>query len=365
MNKIMSLGLMVFLVSSCRPSLKSSKVAYILGNNDIVTVSEKNDIPNVRKATVVIATRKNNGASVFCTGSMIKNNQGVIHVITNHHCFAEEDAEGNKLGTLMPEACKETRVFFDFTSGNNRKSPHVKCLANSLRTDPRIDIGVFQLEDKPPSDAQSLTFFKGNPTGRKGLIFHHPARADGFAKNADNDLSLPLAALTVNDCNVLGPFGADDIKLDPVLQVSLRHTCDLDVGSSGSALIDAETSQVIGINWGGVTIVENGKGISRKDNTATVAGFAEAFLNQVPFEIPTFAESEQVKKTRAKGIGCSLQAGGFSEGGFGHLSGLLALAFLGLPLWLLVARKCSSTGLRSLYVPSKSSIDSEDPYGPI
>jgi hypothetical protein len=295
--------------AGCRPNLKSSKVAYILGENDIVTVSQANDIPNVRKATVLLATKKSNGSSVFCTGSMIKNNEGVLHVVTNHHCFAQESPDGEKLDSLLPEACTETRVFFDFVTGNNRKSPFVKCLPGSLRTDPKIDVGVFQMEGQLPSDAVNLSFFKGNPAGRKAVIFHHPARKNGFAADSEGDVSLPLAALTVNDCRVLGDFSVDDMKLDPILQVSLRHTCDLDLGSSGSALIDADTSQVIGINWGGITISESGKGINRRDNTATKVDYAEAFLNKTPYNIASISESGEVKKTRAKGIGCTLQSG--------------------------------------------------------
>ncbi len=342
-----------FFTWSCRPKSQTSNVAYILGDNDIVTVSDKNDIPNVRKATVVIATRKANGASIFCTGTMVKDNQGVLHVITNHHCFAEEGPDGSKLDTLIPEACKETRVFFDFTSSNSSKAPNVKCLPGSLRTDPRIDVGVFQLQEKPPADAVSLAFFKGDPAGRKALIFHHPARAGGFAKDAEGDVSLPVAALTTNDCKILGYFSPDDIKLDPVLHVSLRHTCDLDLGSSGSALIDAETSSIVGINWGGVTIVENGKGISRKDNTSTMAAFAESFLNHVPYEIPNFQESGKVKKDKVKGIGCSLQAGGSSLADFSNVSWLLTLGLLGLPLWVLAVRNRTVTRLKSLYFGSK------------
>ena len=348
MNRIVGLALIVSLTWNCRQKSQTSRVAYILGENDIATVSEKNDIPNVRKATVVIATRKTNGSSIFCTGSMIKNKDGVLHVVTNHHCFAQEGADGSKLDTLIPEACKDTRVFFDFTSENSRKAPFVKCLPGSLRTDPRIDVGVFQLQEKPPSDAQSLSFFKGDPLGRKALIFHHPARVGGFAKDAEGDVSLPVAALTINDCKILGNFSPDDIKLDAVLQVSLRHTCDLDLGSSGSALVDADTSQVIGINWGGITIVENGKGISRKDNTATMAAFAEALLNQIPYELQSVADSGQVKKNKVKGIGCSLQAGLSSSSGFGSASAMLALGFLGLPLWVHFTRVRKSSGTKYL-----------------
>ncbi|MEI8026799.1 MAG: trypsin-like peptidase domain-containing protein [Pseudomonadota bacterium] len=353
MNKLVGMALIVTFAWNCRPKSQTSRVAYILGANDIVTVSEKNDIPNVRKATVVIATRKTNGSSIFCTGSMIKNKEGVLHVVTNHHCFAEEGPDGSKLDTLIPEACKETRIFFDFTSDNSRKAPFVKCLPGSLRTDPRIDVGVFQLQENPPSDAQSLSFFKGDPSGRKALIFHHPARVGGFAKDAEDDVSLPVAALTINDCKILGYFSPDDIKLDQVLQVSLRHTCDLDLGSSGSALIDAETSQVIGINWGGITIVENDKGISRKDNTATMAGFAEAFLNQIPYEIPNIADSGQVKKNKVNGIGCSLQAGPKSVSDFAKASALLTLGFLGIPLWVHFARIGKNPKIKSLIFGSK------------
>ena len=62
----------------------------------------------------------------------------------------------------------------------------------------------------------------------------------------------------LDDCKVIGPFDVSEWDLDRTLPFSLRHTCDLIHGSSGSGLIDAKTGKVLGVNWGGIKIaIEN------------------------------------------------------------------------------------------------------------
>jgi hypothetical protein len=291
-------------IAACKQKLSIQKTAYILGENDIVTVNAKNDIPEIRKASVLIATKLTSGSSRFCSGTMIKDSEQVLHIVTNHHCFSEEDDQGNVKRELLAQACVDTLIHFDFIEGNNRKSKSVKCLPGSLRSDPDIDLAVFKLQSPPPADHHELEFFTGDSSGRKAIIFHYPARTNGSALDSNN-VSLPLGALTSNDCRVLGPFNNDEIALDSVLGASIRHTCDLDHGSSGSALIDLDSSKVLAINWGGVTIDQKDKGILRKDNTATRADIAQAFLNHQPYSISVANSSPKSKKSRTSAMGCS------------------------------------------------------------
>lgn len=302
--KLSFLAAMLATFSACKQKLAVQKTAYILGANDIVTVNDKNDIPAIRKSSVLIATKLTNGSSRFCSGAMIKDMQQELHIVTNHHCFSEEDEKGNAKVELLPQACVETLIHFDFIEGNNRKSQAVKCLPNSLRSDPRIDVAVFKLSESPPPDHQVLEFYTGDSAGRRAIIFHYPARVNGSALDSNN-ISLPLGALTSNDCRVLGPFNSDEVALDPILGASLRHTCDLDHGSSGSALIDLETSKVIGVNWGGVTIDQKDRGINRKDNTATRSDIAQAFLNRLPYALSAGTSSSSANKTKTSATGCS------------------------------------------------------------
>jgi len=291
-------------IVGCKAKFRTSKTAYILGNNDINTVTSTNDIPQLRKATVLIATTKSEGNSMFCSGTLVKNAQGAVFVITNHHCFANTDPDGNTSKQLVETACVKTKVYFDFIEGNTWSGETRNCLENSLKSDPNIDIAVFQMNGQLPNDAVILDFYQQDSTGRTAIIFHHPARLGGFAKHSDSDLSLPMAAITSTDCKILGPFDADELSLDPILQVSIRHSCDLDHGSSGSAMIDVETQKILGINWGGVTINDQNRKIERRDNTATRASYAVAFLNSIPYTLQAYQPNSKVTGSKTKTSGC-------------------------------------------------------------
>src|SRR5690606_36021161 len=87
---------------------------------------------------------------------------------------------------------------------------------------------------------------------------------------------LPAASITDNDCRTLGGFAVDEWNLDRTLPFSIKHTCDLLHGSSGSALVDIETEKILGVNWGGIKIQYGDK--SETVNAATAAPYVIAFL---------------------------------------------------------------------------------------
>ncbi len=275
-----------FILTSCKkkPLFNISRTAYILGNNDIKVAKAENvkDVaPEILNSTALIATWRKTGQVKFCSSIHIgpENDGENSRLVMNHHCFAETSEEGKTQKELIEEACTETKVFFGFSEANNFETEVRGCTKGTLKTDPLGDIAVFTLDKPAPEGYPYLEFWDGddNISERKAVILHHPNIPENLKAPKDEDVKLPVAAITIDDCVTKGRFASTEWSYDPALAFSLKHTCDLKQGSSGSALIDLQTNKILGINWGGVRIsYDNGV---REDNAATMASYVQAFLS--------------------------------------------------------------------------------------
>ncbi len=236
--------------------------------------------PDVLNGSVLIATRLQDKRVKFCSGSLIAAEVpgDPYRVLTNHHCFAETDEEDKAKPEVLPEACTFTVAHFGFINGQTATSASAGCKAGSLRTNFDGDLAVFTLDHNPPEKFKPLQLWDGEDgaAGRAAAIVHYPDTEENMASPPEGGAQLPTAAVTLNDCQVLGLFPVSEWDLDRTLPFSLRHTCDLIHGSSGSALIDVKTSKILGVNWGGIKIsYDDG---DRTDNVATRASYVQAFL---------------------------------------------------------------------------------------
>lgn len=286
-------ALALFSATGCKKALDvRHSQAYIIGtSNDIRSVDKETEAkidPEVLRGAVLIATHLEGNRVKYCSGSLIvaANGTETYRVLSNHHCFAEADADGKATKTLMAEACTKTSVYFGYVKGQTAESSPISCKPGSLRTNFDGDLSVFALAKNPPDKYRPLALWDEGevPEGRAALIVHYPDVEAEMAKPVDGGAKLPTAAATLNDCKVLGLFAVSEWDLDRTLPYSLRHTCDLIHGSSGSGLIDVKTGKILGVNWGGIKIsLDDG---TRTDNVATRAKFAQAFLdNKVDDEI--------------------------------------------------------------------------------
>ena len=271
-------------LAACKPlPANVSTTAFILGpTNDIVPVQGEvvtRIDPSVLAASVLIETTIKGGVK-FCSGTLIGADSaaGRPRILTNHHCFAQEGSDGLALPALLPEACVATRVHFGFVQGQLASSTIGTCEAGSLRTTFAGDLAVFTLASAPPERFRPLGIWSSSEgiEGRAAVVVHYPDVASAMAQPPDGGPALPAAQATIDDCRVVGPFAAADFSLDRSLPVSIRHTCDLIHGSSGSGLIDVRTGQILGVNWGGIQI--NGSSKNTIDNVATSAAYVTAFL---------------------------------------------------------------------------------------
>jgi hypothetical protein len=299
-----ALGFGVPLACKSKRLLETSTTAYIIGPNDIKNLTEETKQkvpPQIIQAEVLLATRLASKKTKFCSGTLVDSETAgaPLRILTNHHCFAETDAEGKSRKVLLREACTETKVYFGFESSVSSVAFESACVPGSLRTDYNGDLAVFQLTTRPPETHQPLKFYAGSDhgIGRLGLIVHHPDIEANAKLPPDGGVRLPTASVTLDDCKVIGLFDPSEWDLDRTLPYSLRHSCDLIHGSSGSALIDVESSTILGVNWGGIKISQGSD--TRTENVATRADYAAAFLAN---DLDSFLKSGPKLRPRSEGL---------------------------------------------------------------
>jgi len=272
-------------LSACKPMLQTNRTAYIVGSsNDIVKLVSANvDQPakNAANAAVLIVTLLESKKKKFCSGTLVQNGPKPTDVIvlTNHHCFADVDDDGNVAEKIVAESCTNTKVYLGFRAGESDRATEMSCLPGSLRTDFSGDLGTFKLAGPVPSPYAPLMLWSAGevPSEREAMIIHYPDIEDNFAQVNNSHGKLPLASITQTDCLTKGSFAQSEWKFDHTLPFSMKHTCDLLHGSSGSALIDKQSLTVIGVNWGGIKI--DYKNEKTTVNVATRVDYVQAFLN--------------------------------------------------------------------------------------
>ncbi len=296
-------ALLVGLVSCKKRPVEVSTTAYIIGpSNDILRFSEskeKKKHSNLLKSTTLIATKLSSGKVKFCSGVLIKKSHSDSgRILTNHHCFAVPGDDGKATTKLLPSACTETTVYFGFSANSNPKPFFTTCKKGSLKTDYQGDIATFELAELPPDDHLRLELMPNPPKkGSKALILHYPDIKEHMARPPESRIKLPEAAITTENCEVVGSFPKSEWILDRTLEHSLRHTCDLIHGSSGSGLIDQNTKKLIGINWGGIKVSYTNK--TRTDNVATSASYVSDFLDGKPQNVASSSQARNPKSSNS------------------------------------------------------------------
>lgn len=297
-------------VACKRQMVEVSTTAYIVGpTNDIrpALASGETEVPQTAvDAAVLVATRMQDKRIKFCSGTLVAPAAGQTNyrVLTNHHCFAETGADGKATKALLLEACTFTTVYFGYLSGQAKDAEAVTCTAASLRTSFEGDLAVFTLSHNAAERYRPIALWDGEeaPEGRAAVIVHYPDIEAEAETPPEGGPRLPTAAVTVADCKVIGLFDVAEWSLDRTLPYSLRHSCDLIHGSSGSGLIDVATGKLLGVNWGGIKITYD-SGV-RTDNVATRASFARAFLEGSEASLVS-ATAEQKRTGRSVAQGSS------------------------------------------------------------
>jgi hypothetical protein len=337
---------------ACKPLLEMSTTAYIVGpTNDIKQIKSEdlieNDITDIANASVLIATTLKSQARKFCSGTLIKDMQDRTCVLTNHHCFAEVNEEQMVSDQLIAEACVETKVYFGFHKDNALAVQEGSCLKDSLRTNPLGDLALFCLAEAPPAEAKTLTIAKSPvfDLGVPALIVHYPDVPENRIAINNTAVKLPSASLTIEDCKTDGVFNTQNWKHDRALPFAIRHTCDLIKGSSGSALIDRSSKEIIGVNWGGIALQYS----DRTDtiNVATHSDYIQAFLEnrtedlikQANLRLTSTASSPNLARQKANAKSDVPEGCGTLHVGLASSSQWFMMLLLFLPFAAIIPRK--------------------------
>ena len=295
--------LFIFTLVSCKqkPPFELNTNSYVIGTqNDILKFGESPQSKShlsILKSSILIATKIDGGKTKFCSGVLMrKDNDKTDRILTNHHCFAITGEDGKATEKLYTQACDETTLYFGFSAKSNPSPYSTTCLPGSLKTDFAGDLATFALTKSPPEAYKRLKLAKSLPhPNTNAYILHYPDIKEHMALPPDSAIKLPEASITMSNCKVLGPFPKEEWVLDRTLPHGIRHTCDLIHGSSGSALINAKTSEIIGINWGGIKVSYTDD--IRIDNVATSSIYAIAFLSEGTEKLRVESNVEIKKQT--------------------------------------------------------------------
>jgi hypothetical protein len=283
---IATLLCVAILLPGCKSSSEERKshASYIIDDDNIRPLdaaTAKGIDPKIIHASVLIVTVLNKQLIKFCSGVLIKSaTDNAVEVLTNHHCFADVNDQGVVNRLFNADACNETQVYFGYMLLNALKATKIACLKGSLISDPTGDIAKFRLESTPPLGTETLGLWTDPPPmeERRAVVIHYPNHKDEvpgatFSLNSN----IPSASVTIDNCTTKGTFPKETWGVEQEIRLVLRHTCDLVHGSSGSALVDLETSKILGINWGGIKLQYPNH--SSTDNVATNSLYVQAFLN--------------------------------------------------------------------------------------
>ena len=319
--------LLLGVIIGCASEQVVVKKGVVVGKNDIMLYADglnllgsdpaaQRRVSQVAKSSVLIVTvvpttgLKNE--LKFCSGSLIEVG-GERRILTNQHCFAKTVAGNNdqNLEELLPEACSKTSVYFNFSSPSDNVVTR-SCQLGSLRTNYHADLATFALERSLPDGFQPLELWQGDLkslVGRKVFTIHHPGTGLGNTMPLpDIKAPAPRRMITASDCLYLGGFSKETWDDRGGIPYQIRHTCDLQDGSSGSGLIDFQTGKLLGVNIGSVEmqVITSSKGkpeVINQDkytyNVATVAEFVCNFTNNQPLPDPqTLSEIPDPKRNK-------------------------------------------------------------------
>ncbi len=271
---------------------------FILGSDDnIKRLDESTAEPDIAKAlkqTVLIATTLKSGGQKFCSGMLVELEAEAdtrrFAVLTNFHCFANKTQDGKVGGEFIEEACNSTKVYFGFSYDKANDVSEMDCVEGSLRGDHDGDLATFLLSRDPENGAHGVIFWDGDktPVDEPAFLIHHPDVRSNYRRVGSVGKELPSAAITELGCFTKGDFPKQEWPLDPSLPFSLKHSCDLIDGSSGSPIFHRASGRVLGVNWGGIEIAYPQS--NKKINSATRASYVKAF----------FADNVEALKSNAR-----------------------------------------------------------------
>lgn len=162
--------------------------------------------------------------SMGCTATHL--GQGIV--LTAAHCFVDESRAKFK------QSCEGTQVFWGVREGKNPTSVSNCRQILVIEYTKAKDYALFKV-DNPPKWALPIKLDNRVPYNSRVTIFSHPFKQ-------------PLMWSGI--CEITKSFTSVRVE-DRIPMDMISHQCDTNPGSSGAAILDAETLEVVGIHNGG------------------------------------------------------------------------------------------------------------------
>lgn len=289
---------------ACKPNVvhKITSAAYIIGPDNMRPMNshapadptapppDADLVKKVASTAVLLVTPLSTGETRFCSGNIYNSGNGHV-VLTNRHCFVPEKEHSANAKGADPWACEKTQVYREFDLETALPSIRNGCVKDSLVVNALLDLAVFKLADSSgqvvAADAlpRGLELRKTDPlpADRVGAVIVHFPDIQGqrvrmdLGKFPGAPKTAPRMTITWEDCKTAGYFRAETFSVDPSLPYSIRHTCDMIKGSSGSSLVDVATGESLGVNWGGIKFGDAAD--SEAFNISTRATMVGSFLS--------------------------------------------------------------------------------------
>jgi len=179
------------------------------------------------------ATASAGGGTSFFLGEF----NGQMVMATNHHVFPDQ------------RACLRAHIHFPLLDVD------VSC-EKYFGTWTDIDLTLYSVEVEGPLDREKLLSVAGNFAFRKDLLEEQGLLTIGFG--IAGNPGRQLMAGQDSDCKVFSKKNEfrfmgdpDEFNPGPYKAWSFSNGCDVSHGDSGSAMVDRQTSEVVGIIWTG------------------------------------------------------------------------------------------------------------------
>lgn len=225
----------IFLILlAIKPYSLAQNINRIIGQNDLVQVqSDFSNIPEQYKDLMPAIGKMNVGCTVTHIG------QGFI--LTAGHCFWQTFFDGE---LKLNQPCTGEEITWRWTVGS-AQNPTSKCLeitAMQRNEELNLDFAIMKISNPP--QAKILIDWTQKPAVSRILtLFSYPQED-------------PLSWSKYCSVQAVRSTGPNPL--------ALHHTCDTQIGSSGAAILDAQTGKIVALHV-------SGDGETLEDGTQTVA----------------------------------------------------------------------------------------------
>ena len=193
-----------------------------------------------------------------CSGTLIKVGNKT-RVLTNQHCFSDNfirSAKDNRCAydnqqkaDSFSNPCMNTFAHVNFPASDEQQTISLAC-QGSFAASKELDLAIFAVDaNSLPANHPHADLWAGEEvaTGQEAFLLHHPNCGQGnFQQIPNTSIGAMIKTITFESCRITA-LPAEAEKLFS-LQQNIAHTCVTLPGSSGAAILDANTGAILAVH---------------------------------------------------------------------------------------------------------------------